>query len=203
MSQRGASLPHIYTLAAPVCLVAPAVIPIGMNPFVVASEMVLGGLPMSIMALLLANIHAQYRLTDTVNQVAAAVWVVGTLLILTPLSPWTFSWLGASPIFFAQAAATTLATLLFAILAWRAWRLPSRARFVLSIGFGAVAWFFAPLACQRLVQTFVPAYTEGLSGYAQAQSEFFIGAAITGVLLLPAVVGRLFIREAGRDDLSR
>ena len=81
---------RIYAFAVPLCLIAPAVVPIAIERFVVLSAL-LTGLPLSIMAALLATLHAQYRLQQALHRATALAWLVGAVLLVTPLPAWISS----------------------------------------------------------------------------------------------------------------
>jgi hypothetical protein len=79
------------------------------------------GLPLSIMAVLLATIHAQYRLRETLHWVTSLVWVVSAVLVAAPPPAWVLSVRIADVIWSARTAIEACAPLLFVWVAWRAW----------------------------------------------------------------------------------
>lgn len=186
------------------CLIAPAVVPMTIDRVVVLS-VVLTGLPLSIMAGLLASIHAQCRLRETVHCATALMWVVSAVLIASPLPAWVSSSQAVDVIWSARTAIDACASVLFVCVAWRAWTLPWRPRLLLIIGFVAVVLFFGALAYQGVRQALVPQTADrhaDLQSVSEGLAEFFMNAVVTCVLLLPAVAGRLFVGQAGVEPLA-
>lgn len=148
------------------------------------SYILLGGLPVSVMAMLLAGIHAQHRLIDAVYRMAAIVWIASATLVLTPLDFLAYSSQGESAIRRVRIIAVALVTLLFVRLAARVWRLPWMERISLTLAFGSVALFFGYLACLYIFGL----NTTGLEAATEALAEFFLDAVFVCVLLVPAFV---------------
>ncbi len=86
MELRAASPGTIYLWATAVCLVAPA-LGFATTGRTTWSYVLLGGMPLSMMAVLLAAVHRGYRLVDDYSWTAMA-WTVGATLILMPLEIW-------------------------------------------------------------------------------------------------------------------
>jgi hypothetical protein len=195
---------RIYTFAAPLCLVAPALVPWSIDRAVMLSVL-LTGLPLSIMAALLATIHAQYRLRETLHKATALIWAVSAFLIASPLPAWVSSAQTADVIWSARTAVDACASLLFVWVAWRAWKFPSRPRFLLTMGLAAVALFLSALTYEGVRQAFVAPTADrhaDLQSVAAGIAEFFINAVVTCVLLVPAVAGRLFVGPGEVEPLA-
>jgi hypothetical protein len=202
MKPRGISASHIYMCAAPVCLIGPATGPAAID-FVLMTYVVLEGLPMTVMALLLGTIHSQYKLTARIYKLTALVWVSGTLVIVTPLPAWYPSDQIANTIYWFRPAVALIVSCFFARLGWESRALPMRSRMLLSIGFVAVALFFATLA-YSLVHSLVVQPLSRLAAATEWLAGFFTTGMVTCALLLPAVVGRiLFAKEDSfRNEFS-
>src|SRR6188472_3956086 len=72
--------------ATAVCLIAPA-LGFATTDRMTWSYVLLGGMPLSMMAVLLAAVHRGYRLVDGYSWTAMA-WTAGATLILMPLEIW-------------------------------------------------------------------------------------------------------------------
>ena len=188
MELRAASPGTIYLWATAVCLVAPA-LGFATTDRTTWSYVLLGGMPLSLMAVLLAAVHRGYRLVDGYSWTAMA-WIVGATLILMPLE----IWVPPSLTRWVRVIMAALVAALFVRLVARAWQRPWRDGAVLVLGFGAVALFFG----YRAGKYVSAANTTGLEAAAGALAEFFIDALVTSVLLLPAVVWGWIVRQKGR-----
>lgn len=177
------SSPPIYLVAAVACLVAPALPVTSLKGVAVWPSVILAGAPMSIMAIALAIVHAQYGLVDRVHRAAALAWTGATLLLITPIQA-LVPFEAAHLIWWAAAIAAATVALLFGWLTVRARRLPGRASILLALGLGAVALFFGFRAGRLVV---APA-SDGLEGASEALAEFFIDAVFTSALILPGIV---------------
>jgi hypothetical protein len=165
------------------CLGAPA---LGFTPVnvVVWSHILLVGLPLSVMAMLLAAIHAKHRLIDVIYRVAAIAWIASATLVLTPLDRWASTAHTESALRWVRILATAMVALLFVLLTARVWKLSWMERISLALAFGSVALFFGYRAGRYIVGF----NTTGLEAAAEALAEFFIDAVLTCVLLVPGVV---------------
>jgi uncharacterized membrane protein YozB (DUF420 family) len=189
MTRNGTSPAAVYTFASAICLIAPALgsIPVGVIPVeqrIVWSYVLLAGVPLSVMAMLLAGIHATHGLIDAVYRMAAIMWVASTTLLLAPLEWWGRSPESTAILHWARIIATALVALLFVRLAARVWKLPWKERVSLALAFGWVALFFGYRAGRYIIGM----NTTGLEATAEALAEFFVDAVFACVLLLPAVV---------------
>ncbi len=199
MNRNGRSASAIYVVGAILCSVAPALAFTTIERAVVVwSYVFLAGVPLGIMAILLALIHAQRVLVDPVYRTTAIVWAAGALLVLTPFDLW-MPIQGVSVGRWARAIATALVAMLFLRLTLRAWKLPARGRILTMLGFGSVAMFFG----YRAVRYIFPTNSTGLEAASEALAEFFLDAVFACLLLLPELVagrvvrGRVHERPAG------
>jgi hypothetical protein len=193
MELRAASPGTIYLWATAICLVAPALGFVTTADRTVWSYVLLGGVPLSMMAVLLAAVHRGYRLFDRYSWTAMA-WTLGATLILMPLE--TSATISLTR--WARAIMTALVAALFVRLVARAWQLPWRDGAALVLGFGAVALFFG----YRAGKYVSAANTTGLEAAVDALAEFFIDALVTSLLLLPAVVWGWIVRQRGRGPVG-
>jgi hypothetical protein len=179
---KGRSASIIYTVAATACPVAPALALTTTDPRAVWPSVLLGGVPLSAMAILLALIHAKHRLIDGVYRATAFAWATAVILVGTPFDAWEL-FQGAAVVHWARIIATALVALLFGGLIVRAWTLPWKQRLSLTIGFGSVALFFGSLASRYVF----PMEGGGLEAESEALAEFFFNAVGACVLLLPGL----------------
>jgi hypothetical protein len=184
------------------CLVAPAfgfTTPIADR--IVWMYVLLAGLPVSVMAMLLAGIHAKHRLIDGVYRSAAIVWAASATLVLTPLQAWVSSLQAASALHWVRMIATALVALLFVGLTTRVWKLPWMERISLTLAFASVALFFGNRAGGYIFGM----NTTGLEAESEALAEFFVEGVLTCVLLSPGVVTGWIIarRHHERGRLTR
>jgi hypothetical protein len=170
-------------------LVAPALSFSTIDRVVVWSYVLLVGVPLTIMAIILATTCAQYGLVNWADRATALVWAASALLVLTPFEVWVPQ--GASVVHWARIIAAALVALLFVGSALRVGRLPGKQRFFLSLGFGAVALFFGDRARRYIL----PTDGTGLEAATEALAEFFLGAVLACVLLLPGLVAGWIVRR--------
>jgi len=185
------SVTAIYAVAALACVLAPALALTTLEQVVVWPYVLFAGLPLSVMAILLATVHAQYGLVDGEYRRTARVWVVGAVFLLTPFELWR-PFQGGYLVRFAGAIATASIAVLFMRSTVRAWRQPWMQRIALTLGFCAVAMFFAYRAWQYVF----PARGIGVAEAADALAGFFLDAVITCVLLLPGLVAAWMSRRS-------
>jgi len=198
MNRNGRSASAIYAVGAILCSVAPALAFTTIERAVVVwSYVLLAGVPLSIMAILLALIHAQRVLVDPVYRTTAIVWAAGALLVLTPFD----LWVPIQGVFvgrWARAIATALVALLFLRITLRAWKLPARGRILTMLGFGSVAMFFG----YRAVRYIFPTNSTGLEAASEALAEFFRDAVFACLLLLPELVAGWVVRGRVHERLN-
>jgi hypothetical protein len=175
----------VYSIAAVVCVVAPALASTTVDR-VVLSYVLLAGVPVGIMAILLALIHSQHRLIDRAYRATALMWAVGVLLVLTPFEAW-LPFEGAwSVARWTRAVATALIAGLFMQSIVRIWSLRWEERIPLALGFGSVAIFFG----YRAGRYVFPPTSSGLESMTEALANFFLDAVVTCLLLLPALASK-------------
>jgi hypothetical protein len=173
----------VYVVAAIVCPVAPALVPTTSDPRVIWPSVLLGGVPLSAMAILVALIHEKHRLIDGVYRATAFAWATAVILVGTPFDAWEL-FQGAAVVHWARIIATALVALLFGGLIVHAWTLPWKQRLSLTIGFGSVALFFGSLASRYVF----PMDGGRLEAGSEALAEFFFDVVGACVLLLPGLL---------------
>ena len=198
MTRTPASPSAVYGAAAIACLVGPALGWTTMDPIVVWSFVLLAGVPVTVMAILLALIHAQHGLVDHAYRTTAALWAATALLVLTPVDAWV-PVRTAVIVHWARVTATALVPLLFLRLTVHIWKLPGKERIVLALGFGSVAIFFGALALRYVLAS----NSAGLEAVSADLAEFFVDAVVTCLLLLSALAaGRLMRRRVCRTRVA-
>lgn len=179
-----------YLCAALACVLAPA---LGLTMFdavVVWPYVLFAGLPLSIMAVLLAVIHSQHSLVDRSYLATALVWTIGALVVLTPFDAWP-AFQSVYLARWARAVATASIALVFMRSTFRVWKQRWTTRIPLVLGFCAVAMFFGYRAWRYVSQ---PSST-GIDGAAEALADFFLDAVVTCLLLLPGLAAAWFVRK--------
>jgi hypothetical protein len=188
----------IYIVAATGCVLAPALALTSIDRVVVWSYVLFAGLPLSMMAILLALIHAQNGFAGSVYRTTAIVWAAGALLVLTPFEVWLPSHL-AVVIGWARIIATALVAVLFARLSLFAWRIQKKGRIFVALGCGAVALFFGFRAGRYLI----PSDAVGMEAASEGLVEFFFDAVFACVLLATGLVGAWLVRWRAHAHPSR
>jgi hypothetical protein len=159
---------------------------------VARSYVLLAGLPLAIMAMALAILHAQHGLVERIYRILALAWAVAALVVLAPF-PVVKHLPGASAVLWTRVVASALAAARFAGLVVHAWK--RRGRVSLAIGFDGVALFFGFRAGRYLV----PSDPGGLESVTEALADFFVNAVITCALLLPGLIAVSIARRRGEQ----
>lgn len=170
-----------YLFIAPVCALLPFVAPNDARPLAVVLTV---GVPLCIIAVLLAAIHRQHDLTNRTYGVAALSYAIGATVTVSPAGYWI-----ESPVLHRVLFVLSVVTAVFAAsaLLWLSvamWRLHSKLRVVLSVGVGLVALRFAWSAYEMTFRE--PASIEELSA---SLAAFMIDGAIASVVLAFGVIG--------------
>jgi hypothetical protein len=140
MERQHTSAARIYSIAAPLCVVAPVFVPPWLFDKTVALTYVaFGGLPMCGLAVLLATIHWQHQLEGWTYRAIAWIWTAAALLAFVPVGAWVDSRLWGNTSLGLRALMMVSAALLLMLLAIRVWRLATNVRTVLAAGIAFVA----------------------------------------------------------------
>lgn len=184
------SVTAIYLCAALACVGAPALGLATVDAVAVWPYVLFAGLPLSIMAVLLAVIHSQHGLVDRSDRLTALVWTIGVLIVLTPFDLWP-PFRNTDLLRWAEATAAASIAVLFMRSTVQAWKQSWAQRIPLALGFFAVSVFFG----SRAWRSIAPTSGVGLNAAADDLAEFFLDAVTTCFLLLPALAAAWFVRK--------
>jgi len=174
-----------------VCLAAPYILPPSSENALVWAKFLFTGVPLCVSGLLLAAVHVQHRLDETLDRATALVWAFGVFLMALPTPFWGAAVGRYNLVLWIQATAVALAAGFLVALAGRVWAQRSRMRLFLSAGIAALALLFGWVT-YRIVSGIGVEYTGGLEGVANETAKFLWAIAIACTALIIGVLGHQF-----------